>query len=117
MARIIEGPLALCKTEDGDLLPGRYSVVVDPDDVFANPDLHTDFWCEIRLAGQWIEGHIRHTRDGIYAIEYPKGAYWGYYFQATDGSRCGLCAGMFVRIDLETGKTICLDDAVALRPE
>lgn len=99
MARTVEGPLGLAMTEDGDYLAGRYAITVDPSNVFANPDLHTDFHCWIQLAGAWIEGHIRHAHD-MYSIEIPKGCYRGYYFQALDGSVCGLCIDMRVRMDM-----------------
>jgi hypothetical protein len=97
MGRTIEGPLGLAMTEDGDYLAGRYAILVDEGNVFANPDLHTDFHCWIKLAGMWIEGAIRHGNK-MYSIERPKGCYSGYYFQALDGSVCGLCIGMKVRI-------------------
>ena len=90
-----EGPLGLAMTEDGDYLAGRYAIIVDKDDVFANPDLHTDFHCWIQLAGTWIEGYIRIGNEK-YSIEHPKGCYRDYYFPSLDGSACGLCTGMKV---------------------
>ncbi len=99
MSRIIEGPLGPEKTEDGDFIAGRYSIIDDPEDIWTWIDLHTDFFVEIFLAGQWIPGYIRHTSDAIYSIEYPKGLYHGYFFEsALDKSRCGLCFGMRVRV-------------------
>ncbi len=100
MSRMFEGPLGLAMTEDGNYLAGRYAITVDPGDVFANPDLHSDFAVSVRLTGQWIDGHIRHDMEGRYAIEHPKGVYHGYYFEALDGSVCGLCMGMWVRLEL-----------------
>ena len=94
-----EGPLGPQTTEDGHIIGGRYSIIVDSNSVFARPDLHSDFAVSVRLAGQWIDGHIRHNTEGRYAIETPKGVYHGYYFEALDGSVCGLCVGMWVRLE------------------
>ena len=101
MSRMVEGPLGPEKTEDGDFIAGRYSIIVNPDDIWTWVDLHTDYAVEVHLGGHWIAGYIRHTRERMYAIESPKGLYWGYYFEALEGGgRCGLCVGMQVRIVL-----------------
>ena len=52
----------------------------------------------ILLNGQWIQGIIERAAH-LYAIENaPQHVYSGYYFIDDDGNRCGLCAGMKVRL-------------------
>lgn len=51
------------------------------------PDLTSGLHCEIWLNGFWITGTVEYAA--------PQG---GYYFRAKDGSLCGLCLEMRVRL-------------------
>jgi hypothetical protein len=73
---------------------GRYSL----DDPLHGQDITSGQALAILLGGRWIEGSIEHA-GGLYALEHatqPDSS--GYYFLASDGSVCGLCAGMNVRM-------------------
>ncbi|MGB8343496.1 MAG: hypothetical protein WCD86_01365 [Ktedonobacteraceae bacterium] len=98
---------------------GRYALD-DPN----GPDLTAGDRIAILLGGQWTAGHLeRSTRyedstPGLYQIAdwgktgrtcrpqdevraslaQPHDVYGGYYFIAADGTLCGLCTGMQVRI-------------------
>lgn len=74
---------------------GRYQVGSDE----LAPDVTSGAACEIYLNGTWTPGHIEHAP--VYAVErhvVSKAKISGYYFIARDGSVCGLCVGMRVRI-------------------
>ena len=51
----------------------------------------------IWFGGQWIEGSVEHAGN-LYASESSGRAERGYYFIASTGGMCGLCAGMKVRL-------------------
>ena len=51
----------------------------------------------ILLGDSWIEGHIEHKRL-LYANARTGQAERGYYFIANNGTVCGLCTGMSVRL-------------------
>ena len=51
------------------------------------PDLTSGLHCEIYLNGSWITGSVGYAASS-----------GGYYFQTGDGSRCGLCEQMRVRL-------------------
>lgn len=74
---------------------GRYAF----DDEQGPPysDITSGQLCAIQLAGQWVSGSVEHTHS-LYADEVTGRVERGYYFIAEDGSRCGLCVGMRVRI-------------------
>jgi hypothetical protein len=73
---------------------GRYSL----DDPLHGQDVTSGQALAILLGGRWIEGSIEHA-GGLYALEQAaQPASSGYYFLANDGSMCGLCAGMNVRV-------------------
>jgi Domain of unknown function (DUF5348) len=72
---------------------GRYAL----DDPLHGQDLTSGQPLALLLGGRWIDGSIEHA-SGLYAIEQvlqPVSS--GYYFLASDGNVCGLCAGMQVR--------------------
>jgi hypothetical protein len=73
---------------------GRYAL----DDPHQGQDITSDQALSILLDGHWIEGSIEHA-GGIYALEHaaqPTSS--GYYLLARDGSVCGHCTGMRVRV-------------------
>jgi Domain of unknown function (DUF5348) len=73
---------------------GRYSL----DDPVYGRDLTSGQALAILLDGDWIKGNIEHAGD-LYALEHAaQSAASGYYFLAKDGTMCGLCAGMSVRL-------------------
>jgi hypothetical protein len=73
---------------------GRYAL----DDPLHGQDITSGQALAILLGGHWIEGSIEHA-GGLYALEYAaQPASSGYYFLANDGSLCGLCAGLNVRV-------------------
>jgi Domain of unknown function (DUF5348) len=75
---------------------GRYAL----DDPETGHDLTSGEPIAIRLGGQWIEGHIEHSRQR-YASAHLISQHIlpGYYFIASsDGAVCGLCTGMQVRL-------------------
>ena len=51
------------------------------------PDLTSGLHCEISLNGSWITGSVEYAAQN-----------GGYYFRAGDGSICGLCVNMRVRV-------------------
>jgi hypothetical protein len=80
--------------------PGRYALG-------DGPDLTSGTALAIEIGGQWIEGRVEYAL----ALYVNMGPRWlfetpqkpavidGYYFVAAhDGSMCGLCVGMWVRI-------------------
>jgi hypothetical protein len=74
---------------------GRYAL----DDPETGHDLTSGESITIRLGGQWIEGHIEHSRQryaSSHVVAQP--TLPGYYFIARDGAVCGLCTGMQVRL-------------------
>ena len=61
----------------------------------------------ILLGGYWTEGRVEHSHfpskkypdvAGIYSITGIDTLQIGYYFLALDGTVCGLCTGMSVRL-------------------
>jgi hypothetical protein len=72
---------------------GRYAL----NDAVYGQDITSGQALAIMLDGHWIEGSIEHA-GGLYALEQAaQPASSGYYFLASDGNVCGLCAGMKVR--------------------
>jgi hypothetical protein len=71
---------------------GRYALD-DPD----GPDLTAGEAIAVWLGGQWIAGHIEHA-GSLYAVERTGQTERGYFFCASDGTICGLCSGMRVRL-------------------
>jgi hypothetical protein len=73
---------------------GRYAL----GDPLHGQDITSGQALAILLGGHWIEGSIEHAGD-LYALEHTaQPASSGYYVLANDGSVCGLCAGMNVRM-------------------
>jgi hypothetical protein len=82
---------------------GRYAL----DDPQEGHDLTCGESCFIWLSGQWVHGHVEHSgmpstlrfpdAEGVYTLTNADGLRIGYYFIATGGGVCGLCAGMRVR--------------------
>ncbi len=73
---------------------GRYAL----DDAEHGQDITSGQDIAILLNGHWIEESIEHA-SGPYALEQAaRPASNGYYFLASDGNVCGLCAGMKVRV-------------------
>lgn len=73
---------------------GRYAVRVDDD--YA-PELSSGQSLMVKLGGQWVAGRVEH--GARYASEIANSrTVRGYYFIADDGSVCGLCVGMTVRV-------------------
>jgi Domain of unknown function (DUF5348) len=73
---------------------GRYAL----DDSLYGQDMTSGQALAILLGGYWTLGSIEHA-GGLYALEQaaqPTSS--GYSFLARDGSVCGLCAGMNVRV-------------------
>lgn len=91
---------------EGTLVPspvqGRYAI---GDPQFGR-DITSGTVLAIELGGQWIQGSVEYasklyTNMGPQDLfdPLPKPAVLdGYYFTALDGTRCGLCVGMRVRI-------------------
>jgi hypothetical protein len=72
---------------------GRYAL----DDPLHGQYLTSGQTLALLLGGRWIDGSIEHA-SGLYAREHtPQPVSSGYYFLASDGNVCGLCAGMKVR--------------------
>ena len=72
---------------------GRYSL----DDPVSGQDITSGDVLLILLGGHWTQGSVEHA-SGLYALEHAvQPVSSGYYFLASDGSVCGLCAGMKVR--------------------
>lgn len=72
---------------------GRYAL----DDPLHGQDLTSGQSLALLLGGRWIDGSIEHA-SGLYASEHTtRPVSSGYYFLASDGTVCGLCAGMKVR--------------------
>jgi hypothetical protein len=71
---------------------GRYALD-EPDGL----DLTAGAAVAVWLGGQWIAGQIEHA-GRLYAVERTGQSERGYYFLAADGSCCGLCSGMRVRL-------------------
>jgi hypothetical protein len=72
---------------------GRYAC----DNPVHGQDVTSGTMLQVLLGGHWTLGSIEHA-SGLYALEpaaHPVTS--GYYFLASDGSICGLCAGMKVR--------------------
>jgi len=73
---------------------GRYAL----DDPLHGQDITSGQALAILLGGHWTLGSIEHA-GGLYVPEHAaQPASSGYYFLANDGSLCGLCAGMNIRI-------------------
>ena len=76
-------------------IKGRYAL----DDPEEGHDLTSGEPLAILLGGQWIEGHIEHSRQrNASAHLVSQHILPGYYFIARDGAVCGLCTGMQVRL-------------------
>ena len=83
---------------------GRYAT----DDPEYAHDLTTGERISVLLGGTWVEGRVEHATApaaplqadmaGYYALSGVDGVKVGYYFLAADGTLCGLCAGMKVRL-------------------
>jgi hypothetical protein len=82
---------------------GRYALG-DPE---TGPDITSGTVLAIRLADRWIHGSVEYTHEiyvnmGMQHLGEPPRlprVLDGYYFIATDdGSRCGLCVGMEIRL-------------------
>src|SRR5215469_12601956 len=82
--------------------PGRYALD-DPE----GRDITSGQPLALLLGGTWIEGRVEHSNyptskypdeSGLYSITSSKGLQIGYYFIASNGTVCGLCAGMRVRL-------------------
>jgi Domain of unknown function (DUF5348) len=82
---------------------GRYTLN-DPEYVH---DLTTGERNSILLGGNWVEGRVEHANvlthlhvaiAGCYALSGVETVKLAYYFLATDGTVCGLCTGMKVRL-------------------
>jgi hypothetical protein len=72
---------------------GRYALD-DPD----GSDLTSGQPVKLLLGGSWTLGRVEHGNDR-YAVEsIGRPAQRGYYFLAADGTVCGLCTGMPVRL-------------------
>ena len=72
---------------------GRYAL----DDPVTGQEITSGNVLQVLLGGQWIKGSVEHA-GGLYALEHtthPVSS--GYYFLASNGGVCGLCAGMKVR--------------------
>ena len=76
-------------------IKGRYAL----DDPEEGHDLTSGEPLAILLGGQWTLGHIEHSRQR-YACAHLVSQHLlpGYYFIAHDGTVCGLCIGMQVRL-------------------
>ena len=71
---------------------GRYAL----DDPVHGQDVTAGNVLQVLLGGHWIRGSIEHA-SGLYALEpAAHSVSSGYYFLASEGSICGLCAGMKV---------------------
>ena len=57
-------------------------------------DVTTGTRLAVLLGNRWVAGTVEHGR--VYSGE--SGIERGYYFVTDSGDRCGLCAGMCVRI-------------------
>lgn len=68
---------------------GRYAL-----DLPDGPDVTAGSRMAVLLGGVWIAGTVEHGR--VYSGE--RDIEQGYYFIADSGERCGLCAGMHVRV-------------------
>ena len=78
---------------------GRYAL----DDPLHGQDLTSGQSLTLLLGGRWIDGSIEHA-SCLYANEHmPQAVSSGYYFLASDGNVCGLCAGMKVRRNKQVG--------------
>ena len=74
---------------------GRYAL----DDSEEGHDLTSGEGITILLGGRWVEGHIEHSRQRYASAHMvPQHLLPGYYFIARDGTICGLCVGMQVRL-------------------
>ena len=74
---------------------GRYAL----DDPETGHDLTSGEPLAILLGGRWIEGHIEHSRQRYASAQLvSQHTLAGYYFIARDGTVCGLCTGMQVRL-------------------
>ncbi len=71
---------------------GRYALD-EPD----GPDLTAGEAVAVWLGDHWTLGQVEHA-GRLYAVERTGQAERGYYFLAADGSCCGLCTGMRVRL-------------------
>lgn len=71
---------------------GRYAL----DDPVSGPHVTSGQPLAVLLGGYWIEGRVEHAGN-LYASRGKGKAERGYSFIATDGTICGLCAGMQVR--------------------
>ena len=72
---------------------GRYAL----DDPVSGPDVTNGQPLAVLLGGHWIKGRVEHAGN-LYASARSGQVEQGYYFIATDGTMCGLCAGMQVRL-------------------
>jgi hypothetical protein len=72
---------------------GRYGL----DGPVSGPDITSGQPLTLLLGEHWIDGSIEHA-SGLYATQQAsQPVSSGYYFLASDGNMCGLCAGMKVR--------------------
>jgi hypothetical protein len=72
---------------------GRYAL----DDPVYGQELTSGQALAILIGGHWTLGSIEHA-GSLYVLEYAaQPASSGYYFLTSDGSMCGLCAGVSVR--------------------
>jgi len=71
---------------------GRYAL----DDPISGPDVTSGQPLAVLLGGHWIEGRVEHAGN-LYVSRRSGQTERGYSFIATDGTICGLCAGMQVR--------------------
>lgn len=82
---------------------GRYALS-DPE----GPNISSGMPLVILVGGHWIEGRAQHSNhpeaDGL--IISLHGSQPGYYFVADDGSVCGLCVGMSVRMRSYKSSTV-----------
>lgn len=74
---------------------GRYAL----DDSEEGHDLTSGEPVAILLGGRWVEGYIEHSRQRYTSAHIvSQHILPGYYFIARDGTICGLCVGMQVRL-------------------
>ncbi len=75
---------------------GRYAL----DDPVYGHDVTSGEYIAILLGGRWVEGRIEHGRERYASAHLiSQRLLPGYYFIASgDGTVCGLCTGMQVRL-------------------
>lgn len=92
------------------LVPSVYRGRFALDHPECGPDITSGGRVSVLLGGVWVRGTVEHSRvvvrpafcsRGLYTsqeVEHPSSLVGGYYFVADDGSVCGLCTGMKVRL-------------------